>query len=91
MQWAIIDTDIYIDHCLYAELLPTVQQAFIVRHSAVVLSELRRGARTRLAERLVNSLHRLAAERWAPTDNDRWEAGRLVRPRWTSATAVVGK
>ena len=82
MQWAIIDTDIYIghwEHGRYAELLATVRQAFIVRHSAVVLSELRRGARTRLAERLVNSLHRLAAEHWAPTDNDWWEAGRLVR------------
>lgn len=44
-----------------------------------MLSELRRGARTRLAERLVESLHRLAAERWTPTDRDWWEAGRLVR------------
>jgi predicted nucleic acid-binding protein len=82
VQWAIIDTGIYIghwEHGRYAELLATVQHAFIVRHSAVVLSELRRGARTRLAERLVDSLHRLAAERWAPTDSDWWEAGRLVR------------
>lgn len=82
MQWAILDTDIYIghwEHGRYSELLATVQQAFIVRHSAVVLSELRRGARTPLAERLVDSLHRLAAERWVPTDNDWWEAGRLVR------------
>jgi len=50
VQWAIIDTDIYIGHWeqgLYAELLATVQQAFIVRHSAVALSKLRRGARTR--------------------------------------------
>ncbi len=81
MQWAIIDTGIYIghwEHGLHAELLATVRQAFIVRHSAVVLSELRRGARTRPAERLVDTLHRLAAERWAPTDNDWWEAGRLV-------------
>ncbi|MGD0947599.1 MAG: PIN domain-containing protein [Candidatus Binatia bacterium] len=82
MRWAIIDTGIYIGHWgrgLYAELLATTQQTFIVRHSAVVLSELRRGARTRSAEALVDSLHRLAAERWAPTENDWWEAGRLVR------------
>ena len=82
MRWAIIDTGIYIGHWergLYAELLATTQQTFIVRHSAVVLSELRRGAGTRLAEALVDSLHRLAAERWAPTENDWWEAGRLVR------------
>ena len=82
MRWAIIDTGIYIGHWergLYAELLATTQRTFIVRHSAVVLSELRRGARTRLAEALVDSLHRLAAERWTPTENDWWEAGRLVR------------
>lgn len=82
MQWAIIDTDIYIGHWQhgrYGELLTTVQEAFIVRHSAVVLSELRRGARTRLAEQLVNNLHRLAVERWAPTERHWWEAGRLVR------------
>ena len=82
MRWAIIDTGIYIGHWergLYAELLATTQHTFIVRHSAVVLSELRRGARTRLAEALVDSLHRLAAERWTPTENDWWEAGRLVR------------
>jgi hypothetical protein len=54
----VIDTGIYIGHWergLYAELLATVQRTFIVRHSAVVLSELRRGARTRLAEALVDS------------------------------------
>jgi predicted nucleic acid-binding protein len=82
VQWAILDTDVYIghwEHGLYAELLFTVQRAFIVRHSAVVLSELRRGARTRPAEQLVDNLHQLAAERWAPTDNDWWEAGRLIR------------
>ena len=82
MQWAILDTDIYIgywEHGLYSESLATVQRAFIVRHSAVVLSELRRGARTRPAEQLVDNLHRLAAERWAPTDSDWWEAGCLVR------------
>jgi predicted nucleic acid-binding protein len=82
VRLAIIDAGIYIGHWergLYAELLATVQRTFIVRHSAVVLSELRRGARTRAAETLVDSLRRLAAERWAPTEHDWWEAGSLVR------------
>jgi predicted nucleic acid-binding protein len=82
VHWAIIDTGIYIGHWergLYTELLAMAQRTFIVRHSAVVLSELRRGARTRSAEALVERLHRLAVERWAPTGNDWWEAGRLIR------------
>jgi predicted nucleic acid-binding protein len=77
-----MDTGIYIDHWergLYAQALLAVQQAFIVRHSAVVLSELRRGARSRAAERLVDKLHRMTVERWAPTEHDWWVAGRLVR------------
>jgi predicted nucleic acid-binding protein len=51
----------------------------IVRHSAVVLSKLRRGARTREAERLVTALYRLARMCWEPTAADWWEAGRLIR------------
>lgn len=82
MPWAILDTSIYIGHWergLYAEVLAVVQRAFVVRHSSVVLSELRRGARTREARRLVNSLQRLARIQWAPTAADWWEAGRLIR------------
>ena len=45
----------------------------------MVLSELRRGARTREARRLVESLHRLAHIQWAPIAADWWEAGRLIR------------
>lgn len=52
MHWAILDTNVYIGHWeqgLYEETLETVRRAYIVRHSAVVLSELRRGhARVRL-------------------------------------------
>jgi predicted nucleic acid-binding protein len=44
-----------------------------------VLSELRRGARTREAQRLVETLHRLASVRWEPTAADWWEAGRVIR------------
>lgn len=82
MPWAILDSDIYIGHWergLYQEDLARVRKAFIVRHSSVVLSELRRGARTPLARRLVDSLHRIARVRWEPNDQDWWEAGRLVR------------
>jgi predicted nucleic acid-binding protein len=55
------------------------QRAYIIRHSAVVLSELRRGARGRDAERLVAELYDLATIRWEPSVADWWEAGRLVR------------
>jgi predicted nucleic acid-binding protein len=82
MHLAILDTNVYIGHWargLFEEKLEAIRRAFIVRHSAVVLSELRRGARTRDAERLVASLFRLASVRWEPTAADWWEAGRVVR------------
>lgn len=82
MPWAILDSDIYIGHWergLYEEGLAQVRKAFIVRHSAVVLSELRRGARTLKAQRLVDSLYELARVRWEPNAHDWWEAGKLVR------------
>ena len=82
MHIAILDTGIYIEHWergLYEETLEAVRQAYIVRQSAVVLSELRRGARTREAERFVTALFRLARVCWEPTTTDWWEAGRLVR------------
>lgn len=82
MRWAIIDTDVYIgswERGDFAEALDDVRKGFVVRHSAVVLSELRRGARTRAAKRLVANLFRLAVVRWEPTPEDWWEAGRLIR------------
>ena len=82
MPWAILDTNVYIGHWeggLYEEALASVQKAFVVRHSAVVLSELRRGARTRQARKLVDALFRLAAVHWEPTSGDWGEAGRLIR------------
>ncbi|MGE0827617.1 MAG: type II toxin-antitoxin system VapC family toxin [Candidatus Binatia bacterium] len=82
MHAAILDTDIYIGHWergLYGETLETVRRAYIIRQSAVVLSELRRGARTREAQRLVTALFRIAAVRWEPTALDWWEAGKLVQ------------
>jgi predicted nucleic acid-binding protein len=80
--WAVLDTSVYIGHWergLYEETLEKVRSAFIVRHSAVVLSELRRGARTRQAERVVMRLRKIAPEVWEPTAEDWWEAGRIVR------------
>lgn len=81
-MWAIIDTSIYIGHWergLYLEALDQVRRAFIIRQSAVVLSELRRGARTREAERAVTRLRELAPAIWEPAASDWWEAGRLIR------------
>jgi len=82
VPWAVLDTNVYIGHWergQYQERLSAVRRAFVIRHSAVVLSELRRGARTREAQRLVAALFRLARIRWEPTAQDWWEAGRLIR------------
>lgn len=82
MRWAILDSSVYIGHWergMFEEPLAAVQKAFVVRHSAVVLSELRRGARTREARELVAALFRVAAVRWEPTAMDWWEAGHLIR------------
>src|SRR5262249_29685980 len=56
-----------------------LKRVYIIGHSDVVLSELRRGARGRDAERLVANLFELATIRWEPSVADWWEAGRLVR------------
>ena len=82
MRWAILDTSVYLGHWergLFEGTLVAVRKAFIVRHSAVVLSELRRGARTREAQRQVETLARLAAVQWEPTAADWWDAGDLIR------------
>lgn len=83
MRWAVLDTSVYIDHWEGApqldDALAHVRQMFIIRHSSVVLSELRRGARTAAARRHVATLYRLAALQWAPTAQDWWLAGDLVR------------
>lgn len=76
------DTNVYIDewrHGRHSEAIATLAQAFVVRHSAVVLSELRRGVRDRQSARLVDRLHALAHTVWEPTAEDWWEAGRLIR------------
>lgn len=82
MAVAILDTSVYIDHWergLYQDTLENLRRAYIIRHSAVVLSELRRGARGHDAEVLVSNLFELATVRWEPSVADWWAAGRLVR------------
>lgn len=82
MRFAVLDTNVYIDFWekgRHAEIVEAVHRGFVVRHAAVVLSELRRGARTQQARRTVESLYRLATEVWEPNGEDWWEAGKLVR------------
>ena len=82
MPWAVLDASVYIDYWnqgLYEESLAAVRRGFVLRYSAVVLSELRRGARTREARRLVEALFQFARIQWEPTSADWWEAGRLIR------------
>ena len=63
----------------FLDELETVRRTFIVRHSAVVLSELRRGARSREAQQRVAGIFRLASIHWAPAADDWWKAGHLIR------------
>ncbi len=82
MRSAVLDTNVYVDFWergLHSETVRAIHAAFVVRHAAVVLSELRRGARTQQARRTVESLYRIATEVWAPNADDWWEAGKLVR------------
>jgi predicted nucleic acid-binding protein len=58
--------------------LTDIRRGFIIRHSSVVLSELRRGARTSAARRRVSALYKLAAIQWAPNAEDWWRAGDLI-------------
>jgi predicted nucleic acid-binding protein len=82
MRAAVLDTNVYVDFWergLHEDTVRTIHAAFVVRHAAVVLSELRRGARTQEARRTVEALHRLASEVWEPSAEDWWEAGQLIR------------
>ena len=59
MRWAIIDTSVYIDYWergLHDAALADVRKTFIIRQSSVVLSELRRGARTKAAQHLLQTV-----------------------------------
>jgi predicted nucleic acid-binding protein len=82
LRSAVLDTNVYVDFWergLHSETVRAIHAAFVVRHAAVVLSELRRGARTQQARRTVESLYRIATEVWEPSADDWWESGKLVR------------
>jgi predicted nucleic acid-binding protein len=82
MPFAVIDTNVYVDHwegVLDEQALDWVRAKFIVRQSSVVLSELRRGARTNQARRLVEALHRLSKIQWTPAAADWWQAGLIIQ------------
>jgi predicted nucleic acid-binding protein len=82
LAFAILDTSVYVDHwerSRYREVLASVRRRFVVRQSAVVLSELRRGARTNSAVRLVEALRKVSTVIWEPSVEDWWRAGQLIR------------
>ncbi|MEO8185163.1 MAG: hypothetical protein ABI895_40670 [Deltaproteobacteria bacterium] len=94
MRYALIDSSVYVD--LWTGVLPLagldpVRQGLIVRHSAVVLSELQRGARTRKAIRAVQSLKRIAVSPWVPSADEWWKAGRLVKEIGDEQDWEIGK
>ncbi len=82
MRYVLLDTSVYIGYWekgLYLSTLEQIRQAFIVRHSAVVLSELYRGAKTKQALQLVEHLYKLSRPCWVPDDADWRTAGRILR------------
>ncbi len=81
MRFALLDTNIYIGHWmhgLYAADLAALRKAYIIRQSSVVLSELRRGVRSRSVLRMIESLYRFSAGQWTPAADDWWDAGCLI-------------
>ena len=82
MPWAVLDASVYLDHWERGrneKELADVRSAFVIRHSAVVLSELRRGTSTNAGRRWVAELARAATAIWAPAAADWWDAGRLIQ------------
>lgn len=82
MAYAIIDTNVYINHWqggITDATFTEIRRQFVVRQSAVVLSELWRGARDRRAQRLVRDLREVATIVWEPETSDWWTAGELIR------------
>jgi predicted nucleic acid-binding protein len=82
MRPAILDTSVYVGYLergLYEFAMAAIERSFRVRQSAVVLSELRRGASRGDGRRIVERLWRRATEVWEPTAADWWDAGRLIQ------------
>jgi len=73
---------VYVNHwegVLDDQVLAWVRTKFVVRQSSVVLSELRRGARTSQSRRLVEELRRLTKIQWTPATADWWKAGVIIQ------------
>jgi predicted nucleic acid-binding protein len=75
VKYAVIDSNVYIDEWQaepHAAFLRDIRREFIIRHSSVVLHELRRGAIKPKAVVIVEALHQLAPVVWDPTAEDWW-------------------
>jgi predicted nucleic acid-binding protein len=82
LTWLVIDSCVYIDlweRGKNVSALTELGRNYIVRHSGVVLSELRRGARTRAAIELVAALRAGATDVWLPTEENWWSVGCLIQ------------
>lgn len=82
MPYVLLDTSVYIGHWeqgLYRSTLEELRQTFIIRNSAVVISELFRGAKTKNALQLVADLYKLSRPCWAPLVEDWRATGKILR------------
>ncbi len=92
-RFAILDTSVYVDHWRGDLEIEWLHEEFIVRHSAIVLSELRRGTQSTRDLRRLNELVSAAHVQWAPTAADWWHAAVLIctigsRRDWDSVRRV---
>jgi len=79
---AILDSNIYIGHWqsrAFQEEMLFARNRFLIRQCSVVLHELRRGAQTPQAIRLVENLLRYSPEILNPTDTDWWRAAQILK------------
>ena len=79
--YAILDSNIYINHWeshRFEEQLNFVSQRFLISQCSVVLHELRRGAKTKQAIRLVENLLRDSDEIVNPSDTDWWRVAQFL-------------
>ena len=82
MAFAIIDSSVYVDYwegALEDRAFIQLREKFVIRQSSIVLSELRRGARTSQSRRLVEDLRKLTAIEWTPAADDWWQAGAIIQ------------
>ncbi len=75
--FAVLDSNVYVriwTDRAWAAVALEAMRPFIVRVSSVVLSELRRGARTPAAVRRIEQLRSAATEVWTPDDDCWWKS-----------------